>query len=505
MACLRTPAPMVRFQRSLPLPLALVLLGLVPAGALPPSWSQMNPSPLTGAAAASPAEPQLRVLLQEAPALTLAAADAEGLRLRDRQGRVLQDLRPGQSLQLRVNGSWLEARALADPSSIALADVAHSGVLAAAELWIEPRPGAGPDPALALNQRRYRGRLQLLVRGNDVQVINHVPLETYLTSVVGSEMPASWPQPALQAQAVAARTYALKARRPAAAYDLKATVASQVYRGIEAETPSTRQAVQATRGLVLTYGSGLIDAVFHSSSGGSTESSGDLWSTQLPYLVSVPDFDQDSPVRQWRQPLDPALLAKAFAEIGGVRGIEVLATTATGRVRQVRVVGPSGQLVLSGAALRSRLGLRSTWVRFEQEGAQPLPLPVAVSPLPLTAPLAIPLPPPLPPFGQPQLLLQTPAQAPYSAMAPAAAMVRPRWVAIGRGFGHGIGMSQWGAYGMARRGESYAAILRHYYRGTQLTPYSQLAGVAVAASGSTGVQTRDADAQVVATASRSQP
>ncbi|MEN9541588.1 MAG: hypothetical protein RLZZ459_1679 [Cyanobacteriota bacterium] len=441
-------------------------------------------------AAASP-EPQLRVLLQEAPALALAVADADGLRLRDRQGRVLQDLRGVSSLQLRANGAWLEVRSAGVTAGPA--DVAGSGVLAAPELWIEPLSAAGPDPALVVDQRRYRGRVQLLVRAGSVQLINHVPLETYLSSVVGSEMPASWPQPALQAQAIAARTYALKGRRPAAPFDLKATVASQVYRGIEAETPSTRQAVQATRGLVLTYGSGLIDAVFHSSSGGSTESSGDLWSTQLPYLVSVPDFDQDSPVRQWRQPLDPALLAKAFAEIGGVRGIEVLATTATGRVRQVRVVGPSGQLVLSGAALRSRLGLRSTWVRFEQEGIQALT--GAASPLPLTAPLAIPLPPPLPPFGQPQLLLQTP-------LTP---IPQPRWVAVGRGFGHGIGMSQWGAYGMARRGDGYAAILQHYYRGTRITPYGQLAGAVAAAPGSTGVQASAADAQVVATASPPQP
>jgi len=443
--------------------------------------------------AASP-EPQLRVLLQEAPALALAVADADGLRLRDRHGRVLQDLRGVSSLQLRANGAWLEVRSAGVTAGPA--DVAGSGVLAAPELWIEPLSAAGPDPALVVDQRRYRGRLQLLVRAGSVQLINHVPLETYLTSVVGSEMPASWPQPALQAQAIAARTYALKGRRPAAPFDLKATVASQVYRGIEAETPSTRQAVQATRDLVLTYGSSLIDAVFHSSSGGSTESSGDLWSTQLPYLVSVPDFDQDSPVRQWRQPLDPALLAKAFAEIGGVRGIEVLATTATGRVRQVRVVGPSGQLVLSGAALRSRLGLRSTWVRFEQEGIQALT--GAASPLPLTAPLAIPLPPPLPPFGQPQLLLQTP-------LTPIPSMLQPRWVAVGRGFGHGIGMSQWGAYGMARRGDGYAAILQHYYRGTRITPYSQLAGLVAAAPGSTGVQVSAADAQVVATASPPQP
>ncbi|MFM7456386.1 MAG: SpoIID/LytB domain-containing protein, partial [Vulcanococcus sp.] len=258
-------------------------------------------------------------------------------------------------------------------------------------------------------------------------------------------------------------TYALKARKPAAIFDLQATTASQVYKGVEAETPSTRAAVQGTRGLVLTYDDTLIDAVFHSSSGGSaTESSGQLWPRQLPYLVSVPDYDRESPVREWRQPLEAAQLSQAFPELGGVTAIEVLSTTATGRVRQARVVGPSGQLLLSGAQLRSRLGLKSTWVRFElmplvQPELSPSPLPAALLP---TAPV----PPPLP-----ALTLPAPASPALEVL---------QLVAVGRGFGHGIGMSQWGALGLARQGESFAAILRHYYRGTQLRPYGQVASLA---------------------------
>jgi stage II sporulation protein D len=288
-----------------------------------------------------------------------------------------------------------------------------------------------------------------------------VPLETYLTSVVGSEMPASWPQEALRAQAVAARTYALKARKPAALFDLQATTASQVYKGVEAETDSTRAAVEGTRGLVLTYDDALIDAVFHSSSAGSaTESSGQLWPRQLPYLVSVPDFDRDSPVREWRQPLDAALLSRAFPELESVTAIEVLSTTATGRVRQARVVGPTGALLLSGAQLRSRLGLKSTWVRFAL-----LPIPAAVEE-PAAAAL---LPPPLP-----ALTLPAPTSPTTEVL---------QLVALGRGYGHGIGMSQWGALGLARQGESYAAILRHYYRGTQLRPYGPLAVAAAPGPG----------------------
>jgi stage II sporulation protein D len=216
--------------------------------------------------------------------------------------------------------------------------------------------------------------------------------------------------------------------------------------------------VAGTRGLVLTYGSTLIDAVFHSSSGGSTESSGDLWPQQLPYLVSVPDFDDEAPVRQWRQPLDPSQLLKAFPETGGVSAIEVLATTPTGRVRQARVVGPVGQLLLSGAQLRGRLGLRSTWVRFE---VQPLPAAAAMA-QGLAGAAGLAPPPPLPAI--------TPLVQPSSVQL----------VAVGRGFGHGIGMSQWGAYALARRGQGYAQILQHYYRGTQLRPYSDLAGESLA-------------------------
>ncbi|MEY4298574.1 MAG: hypothetical protein RLZZ423_1753 [Cyanobacteriota bacterium] len=439
-------------------------------------------------------EPALRVLLQEGGSATVAAPGGRGLRVRDRQGRVLQDLVSDIPLRLRLRGGWVEL----SPAPVqAAADApAAAAVLAGPELWIEPLP-AGAEAGLALNQRRYRGRLQLLPQGAGLQVINHVPLETYLASVVGSEMPASWPQQALRAQAVAARTYALKGRKPAAAYDLKATVASQVYRGIEAETPSTVEAVQATRGLVLTYGSALIDAVFHSSSGGSTESSGNLWSQQLPYLVSVPDFDQESPVAEWRQPLSADLLARSFAEIGGVRTIEVVSTTPTGRIRQARVVGPSGQLLLSGAALRSRLGLKSTWVRFALEVPDPRAATInGNAPGTVSRPLLPP--PPLPAFSLPLQGFDPTAQ-PDTLPIPL-----PQWVAIGRGFGHGIGMSQWGALAMARRGTSFSAILSHYYRGTQLRPYGELAAAVAPGPGSWRAQVGDADAQVVARGPRPQ-
>ena len=111
-----------------------------------------------------------------------------------------------------------------------------------------------------------------------------------------------------------------------------------------------------------------------------------------------------------------------------------------------------------------------------------------------TGPLA---PPPLPAFS-------LPAPSSDSPVAPVAIPL-PQWVAVGRGFGHGIGMSQWGALAMARRGDSFSAILSHYYRGTQLRPYGELAAVAAPGPGSWRAKASDGDAQVVARGSRPQP
>jgi len=435
---------MVRL-RSLPLgSIAITAALLMPQAVLARAVQPAANSAVSG--------PLLRVLVFQGEQVRLRPAlTAAGLRLRDAQGRVLEEFSGQVVLQAEPANGWLR---LSRP------DAAQSEQWQAREVWLDALAGAEEsDPGLWIGQRRYRGRVQLRLDAGRLQVVNHVPLEVYLPSVVGSEMPASWPLEALRAQAVAARTYALKARKPAALFDLQATTASQVYKGVEAEMPATRAAVEGTRGLVLTYNNALIDAVFHSSSGGNTESSGDLWPRQLPYLVSVPDYDNASPVRDWRQPLDQTKLRQAFPELGGALGIDVLSTTPTGRVRQARVVGPSGQLALTGAQLRSRLGLKSTWVRFEL-------VPTTAAPGEATSLM------PPPPLAA--LTLPVPTGTSDEAV---------QLVAVGRGFGHGVGMSQWGALAMAQRGDTFAAILRHYYRGTELQPYGELARTASAERG----------------------
>jgi len=437
-------------------------------------WSHALALPLAlvWAAPARPVgtDPVLRILVRAAPAIDLGAAGTV-LRLSDARGQVLYVLAPGQSLRLRsgARGVILErssstpgvssgplARDAGRPAALATVAPALAGELP--EVWVD---SAAPGGLVPLGAAQYRGRLRVVPLGDRLQAVNYIGLENYLPSVVGSEMPAQWPLAALRAQAVAARTYAMAQRRPGQLFDLQATVASQMYKGVGAETTSTRQAVAQTNGQVLLYRGRLIDAVFHSCSGGSTENSGEIWNRQLPYLTSVPDFDQVSPVRNWSKSFEPQELRRAFVEIDGVTAIEPLVTSTSGRIRQARVTGPGGQLVVSGAELRRRLGLRSTLVRFqllapardgvETATAEPAPAPRPSSGFRFRLP---PPPPPLPPVA-----------GLSGSVQPVAA---PTLMAIGHGFGHGVGMSQWGAYGMALRGKSHAEILRHYYQGAEL-------------------------------------
>jgi stage II sporulation protein D len=409
--------------------------------------------------------PPVRVLLLEAPMITVGAAGTAGLRLRDQEGKPLLDLEAGRQLRVRRLGASLTLEPVATtpaaveppagpvPRALETGDPLTSPRrVPLQELRLEP---IDARTLVVLKQRRYRGLLLLRPgQAGGVQAINRLPLESYLTGVVGSEMPGSWPQEALRAQAIASRTYALRQLRPTAPFDLQATVASQVYKGVEAESDPIRDAVRSTRAQVLMHGRQLINAVFHSSSGGMTENSGDLWTRQLPYLVSVPDVDESSPVRRWEQTFSPEALREAFQEIGGVFSIQPLETSKTGRLKRVKVIGPAGDMVLSGSALRTRLGLRSTLVDFQFKPAERL---TAAEASPADATVAAPM--PLPPA-------QDPADG---SLASAPSEVK--LVVRGRGYGHGVGMSQWGAYALALRGKSHEDILRHYYRGTVVRTY----------------------------------
>ncbi len=227
------------------------------------------------------------------------------------------------------------------------------------------RPGKAP---VEVDGRSYRGSLTVLSDGTTLQVVNDVQLESYLDGVVGEEVSAAWPKAALEAQAIAARSYALTqlARAGAASpFDLYADGRSQVYGGIDAESPAITQAVTATARRVVLYDGAVATTYFSSSSGGRTADSDDTIGAAVPYLVSVPDpWDTYSPYHEW----GPIVIStRAAAKELGLRGPLVdlqLESGPDGRVISVTAATAGKTVTLTGAQLRDTLGLRSDWFQL---------------------------------------------------------------------------------------------------------------------------------------------
>jgi SpoIID/LytB domain protein len=223
-------------------------------------------------------------------------------------------------------------------------------------------PGAAP---LALAGKAYRGRLRAIVAPKGLEAVNVVPLESYLYGVVPSEMPYIWSADALEAQAVAARSYALATRKQTGDFDVYGDVRSQAYGGIAAEHFETAAAVDKTRHQVLLYNGKVATTFFFSTSGGRTAAIQDAWpnAAPVPYLVSVSDpYDTLSPWHNWGPVLvDGAKLKKALKLATPVLDVTVTPGVA-GRVGSVVVTDSLGDAVSVPAdTLRTMLGLRSTW------------------------------------------------------------------------------------------------------------------------------------------------
>ena len=163
----------------------------------------------------------------------------------------------------------------------------------------------------------YRGRLRVVHLTDGLEIVNTLPLESYLLGVVPRESPASWPIEALKAQAVAARSYAYRATGGSGTFDVYCTTASQMYGGSDAEATASNTAVSATRGVVPKYKGTPIVAYFFSTSGGHTENIEDVWSSSapVPYLKGVPDpYDYYSPYDKW--PDNPIVRTPAVDRLG---------------------------------------------------------------------------------------------------------------------------------------------------------------------------------------------
>ncbi len=221
-----------------------------------------------------------------------------------------------------------------------------------------------PQP-LRSGRWHVRGDLVLRPAGRQVRLVNDLPLDEYLRAVVPRESPSWWHPAALQAQAVAARSYALAVAKPSGDFDVYADVRSQVYGGVDAERDSTDAAVRHTAGQVLTYGGRVAATFFFSSSGGRTAARHDVWGGQpVAYLQSVADpHDRISPYFTWRPAEYTQWSLGRLLGTGPIARVDVRANPSR-RVDSIAVTTRSGAVrVLSGAEVQRRLRLRSTWFR----------------------------------------------------------------------------------------------------------------------------------------------
>ncbi|MDE0146295.1 MAG: SpoIID/LytB domain-containing protein [Nitrospira sp.] len=286
--------------------------------------------------------------------------------------------------------------------------------------------GSSPD-AVSQHWAVY-GDLEITIRDEHLLIVNVVDLEEYVAGVVSSEVNPGWHEELLRTQAVAARTYVLYKKLESAArpFDVYASVQDQVYTGRQKVNRAVLDAVNRTRGQVLTYEGRPIFAVYSSTTAGPTEDAMNVWAKDLPYLKGVAcPFDRKSPWYEWRATIPFDVVETRLKEegypIGWLATLTPYGMTTAGRVKDVRILHSRGELIITGQEFRRILGyakVRSTRFSIER--------------------------------------------------------IDRHVVFAGKGAGHGVGLCQWGAKEMAELGYPYQSILRYYYPGTKILPRDQV-------------------------------
>lgn len=312
----------------------------------------------------------------------------------------------GSSLSGQLDIRMVDGAAVVDGSSVQL------------PLRLEP---AGEF--MYIDGRPYRGALVVYEDSGALMVVDELLLESYLAGIINNEISSRWPVESIKAQAVIARTYAIfqREKKKSAVFDIEGSVLGQVYSGAGAEDGAATAAVFQTRGEILEYNGKPALTVYHSNAGGMTEAARDVWQSDFPYLRPVKSpYDKYAPRYRWEFAIEGtalgAKLRSAGFDLDEPYSIRPLVTTASGRVKELAVKdGHGGRAVMRGEDLRKALGyshLRSTRFKISKRGTA--------------------------------------------------------FVFTGKGSGHGVGLSQWGARGMAEKGYSYDEILEHYYPGTRI-------------------------------------
>lgn len=385
-------------------------------------------------ASRSASDATLRVALASSSAVTLSATGDFQFYSADGD-RLIARVPNGESWHIERTGSRIRG---VGPDGIASA-WQSSGIVARSS-----------NALIALNGKHYRGELLFLRSDAGITIVNRVRMDDYLRGVVPLEIGTreARDSAAVQAQAITARSYAyvhLGGTSPARPYDVTASVSDQLYGGADVETPVSNQAVSATRGLVLQYGGRVVNAPYHSACGGSTAAADEIWRTASePYLQSVSDqipgtdrfYCDIAPRFRWSRTLDGPTLREALVRYlgnytatpggypGTPRDVEIDTRTPSGRVGTLKIATDRGNYILRGNDIRYVLR---------------------------------------PPGGE--ILNSTAFNVQVTTGRDGSIS---QLVVRGTGYGHGVGMCQWGAIGRARAGQDFRTILRSYYPGTSV-------------------------------------
>jgi stage II sporulation protein D len=262
-------------------------------------------------------------------------------------------------------GTTYSVQALAG-GSLALADPSGKRVGS----FSAPLTVMGPGPLTVARMGRYRGSLEFRPSAGGVETVDALGLDDYVRGVVSAEMSSGWSSQALEAQAVAARTFAITSHAGGSAFDLYSDTRSQAYRGVAAETRATNTAVAATAGQIVTYGGRPAITYFFASSGGYTENVESVFGgSPDPWLRGVPDpYDgaAGDPYHHWGYRMSVAAAAGKLSGLvkGSFVGIKITTHGASPRILTASVVGTGGRTTVSGTGLQQRFGLLSTWASF---------------------------------------------------------------------------------------------------------------------------------------------
>lgn len=327
---------------------------------------------------------------------------------------------------------------------------------------------------------RYRDTIEIYRNGGTVNAVNILPLEQYLLGVVTSEMPQSWPIEAIKAQTVAARTYTERNLGKHGRYDMCDNTDCQQYNGVNGESSAGTTAVNATKGVMAYYNGALISATYFSSSGGHTQNAEDVWGTAVPYLVGVKELNETGG-KQWVRTFTftemTELCNKAGYNIGNVTGVRVGEALDGGLVKTMIIEGTQGNITLEREDIRTlfknsaegslysrNFKLSSSSVKSnnvyvladgDESGNVDISVISAVSANGVIGPVE----------NVNTVVIGSEGEYVLSSAENNMTESQDSVTITGSGYGHGVGMSQYGAKGMAELGYTYQEILKYYYTG----------------------------------------